>query len=135
MLEAHSEPRGKQHMEKVTSTFWSEMSACEHFVQIYDSDVALMDNLSDFIGNGVTEGEASIVVATPQHRDQLAIRLTAMGIDIPLVRAQGLFTSIDAQELLDKFIVNGWPDDRRFAAAIDGVLKRAWRRGKRIRAF
>jgi hypothetical protein len=30
------------------NVFWSEMSACEHFVQIYESEEVFMDILASF---------------------------------------------------------------------------------------
>src|SRR5690242_2776289 len=102
--------------QKTVNAFWGEMSACEHFVQIYDEDGVFMDTLANFIGDGLAKGEASIVIATPQHRRELDCRLAAKGLDVPAAQSQDQFISIDAQETLDRFLVNGWPDDRRFAA-------------------
>jgi hypothetical protein len=121
--------------QKIVNAFWGEMSACEHFVQVYESDSAFMDTLADFIGNGLIQGEASIVIATPQHRLELDKRLKVMGIDVQVAQSQGQFISIDAEETLESFLINGWPDDRRFNAFITGLLQAASRDGKKVRAF
>ena len=57
------------------SAFWAEMSACEHFVQIYEADGAFMDTLAGFISGGLTTDQAAVVIATRGHRQELDIRL------------------------------------------------------------
>ncbi len=61
---------------------WSEMSASEHFVQFYESEVFLLDSLSGFIDTGLSAGDACIVIATKAHRERLEERLTAKGLDL-----------------------------------------------------
>ena len=36
------------HLERANA-FWSEMSVCEHFVQIYESEEVFMDILASFV--------------------------------------------------------------------------------------
>lgn len=122
-------------MSQGLTAFWGEISACEHFVQIYENDEVFISTLADFIGRGLVAGEACIVIATPAHRRELAARLNANGIDIAFAQSQDRFISIDAQETLDRFIINGWADDRRFSAVITDVLKRASQNGRNVRAF
>ena len=120
------------------SAFWGEMSACEHFVQIYESDDAFIGTLADFISSGLVAGEACIVIATLAHRRELVTRLNSSGIDtteIAVALIQNRLILLDAQETLDRFIINGWPDDRRFSALITDVLKRASENALKVRAF
>ena len=62
-------------------------------------------------------------------------RLDASCIDIAGAQSQDRLIFLDAQETLDRFIVNGWPDDRRFSAVISEVLNRASQRDRKVRAF
>ena len=59
---------------------------------------------------GARAGDAGIVIATKAHRDELNRRLEALGLDTARSAAQGRFVSLDAQETLAKFMVDGWPD-------------------------
>jgi len=115
--------------------FWAEMSACEHFVQIYEADEVFLDTLAGFISGGLSEGHAAVVIATPVHRHELDKRLTVMGLDVVSARLQDQFISIDAEETLSKFMVNGWPDEKLFAKVVADILERAARNGRRVRAF
>jgi hypothetical protein len=122
-------------MGKKLSAFWGELSPCEHFVQIYDSDTALLDALADFIGDGLVEGQAGVVILTPPHCVGLDKRLKAMGIDIAAAKATDAYICVDADEMLERFMVGGWPDEARFTAAITEILQRATRHGRKVRAF
>ena len=62
---------------------WSEMSESDHFVQFYETDAFLLNSLSEFIGTGLSAGEAGIVVARKAQRDGLEERLRPH--DRPLV--------------------------------------------------
>ena len=122
-------------MGEMSHAFWAEMSACEHFVQIYEADDVFMDTLSGFIGGAFRQGDGAIVIATPEHRAELDRRLVLMGFDLASAKRSDQFLSLDAEETLAKFMVNGWPDEDRFAVAVRDILARAGRSGRRVRAF
>jgi hypothetical protein len=73
------------------------MLACEHFVQIYEAGSAFMDTLAGFISDGLTAGQAAVVIATPRHRQELDQRLIALGLDVAAARAKDQFISLDAE--------------------------------------
>jgi hypothetical protein len=118
------------------NAFWAELSACEHFVQIYDSDNEFLHTLTDFVSGGLGAGEAVVVIATERHRHELQDRLTAKGIDVTAARRDDRYIDLDAEETLSRFMINGWPDDDLFESVIQGVLRQA--RGlerRKVRAF
>src|SRR5205085_8361946 len=51
-----------QQQEPVPDFNWSEMSTSQHFVQFYETDDFLLNSLSEFIGMGLAEGDACIVI-------------------------------------------------------------------------
>jgi PAS domain S-box-containing protein len=106
-------------------------SAHEHLVQLYESDTFLVDQLTDFIGAGLQNGEAGIVIATPAHRSSLARRLQERHGSLH----PDQYIALDAAETLSLFMVDGWPDERRFTAAIEDLLRRARNGGWPVRAF
>lgn len=122
-------------IENEATSFWAELSACDHFVQIYDADEMFMDTLAGFISGGLQEGHSAVVIATPAHRHELDKRLIAMGLDVAAARAQDQLISLDAEETLAKFMVDGWPNERLFIECVRDVLGRASRNGRRVRAF
>jgi len=118
-----------------TAAFWAEMSACDHFVQIYERDEAFMDTLAGFVAGGLRGGQGVIVIATPDHRQELDDRLRAMGVDLSGAKECDAFISVDAQETLAKFAPDGWPDDDLFTQVVSDLLQRARGNGRKVRAF
>ena len=115
--------------------FWGEMAPCDHIVQIYEDDDGLIDALEGFVGGALEGSEAAIVIATPQHRQALDRRLQARGLDLDAARGADRYIALDADETLQRFMRNHWPDDERFEAVVLELLQRAGRGGRRVRAF
>jgi PAS domain S-box-containing protein len=103
----------------------SDTTAHTHTVQFYSQDGFLLDALSRLIGAAVGAGDAGIVIATPSHRDELAKRLALRGLDVRHAVEQGRYVALDAAETLAQFMVNGWPDERRFVEVIGSTISRA----------
>ncbi len=96
-----------------------------HTVQFYGEDTFLMDELSRFIGTALGAGDAAVVIATRAHRDGLAQRLQARGLDVGRAAEQGRFVSLDAAETLAKIMPNGWPDAALFTEVLGSILGQA----------
>ncbi|HUP92621.1 MAG TPA: ATP-binding protein [Solimonas sp.] len=102
-----------------------------HFVRFYERDDFLVDEVSAYIDGGLAQGESGIVIATPAHRAGLVDRLNGR-----LAKAADRFVALDAVATLGAFMVDGLPDEQRFASTIGPVLQRAAAAGNgRIRAF
>jgi signal transduction histidine kinase len=93
-----------------------------HSVQFYEEDASLIDSLSKLIGTALIAGDAAIVVATQAHRDALAKRLKARGLDLDRNAKLGTYCPLDASETLSAFMVNGAPDATRFHAFMGHLL-------------
>jgi signal transduction histidine kinase len=103
---------------------WSDYDHSAHVVQFYGEDGFLLDELSRFIGTALGAGEAAVVIATREHREGLAARLNAWGLDTTKAIAQGRYITLDAAETLAKITPGGWPDAVRFAEVVGGVIAR-----------
>ena len=119
----------------MTIASWNEMRESEHFVQFCESDVFLMNTLSEFIGTGLKAGDACIVLATKPHREGLEERLQEEGLDVATSRERGQYISIDAATTLSTIMVEGSPDPGRFAEVVGSMVVRAARGGHRVRIF
>jgi signal transduction histidine kinase len=104
---------------------WNGLDAHAHSVQFYEDDAFLLDALSRFIGSALGAGDATVVIATKAHRDGLAARLQARGLDLSHTSKQGRYVALDAAEVLAQFMRNGHPDAALFAAALGPVITRA----------
>jgi hypothetical protein len=107
----------------------------EHLVQFYEREGAFLDSLGDFVAAGLLHGESVIVIATAAHLGALDTRLRARGFDVDRAIIQDRFIPLDAAGVLSQFMLNGWPDEQRFRAVVQGVLARARRGTPRVRAF
>jgi signal transduction histidine kinase len=102
-----------------------EAHARAHSVQFYADDGFLIDGLGRFVGAALGAGDAAIVIATTAHREALAARLAARGLDLGRAAAAGRYVALDAAETLATFMVDGQPDPTRFADQVGGVVARA----------
>lgn len=115
--------------------FWGEIAPCDHSVQIYRDKEAFLDSLEGFVVAGLRKGEAVIIIATKAHRTALETRLRAYGLDVNAAKKSDQFISLDADETLSQFMVNGWPDAEKFSRVVADLLERARSKGRRVRAF
>jgi hypothetical protein len=99
------------------STDWSVVGPRGHAVQFYRTDGQLFDLLTRFIGTALVVGDAAIVIATRAHRDGLAKRLRARGMEATLAR----------------FTRDGRIDPALFQQVVGGVMAAAARGSARRR--
>ncbi len=109
--------------------------ACGHLVQFYAEQNRLLDSLESFILAGLDTGEAVIVIATPPHLHALEARLQARRIDLVAARNDNRYLPFGAQDTMDRFIIDAWPDTERFNTFLEATLVRARGRGRKVRAF
>ncbi len=118
-----------------THVFWGEIAPTEHVVQIYETDEVFLGQLEEFVVSGFKAGDCVAIIATHSHINQLKERLTKHGFDTAALINDDQFIPEDAEQMLSKFMVNGWPDAKLFHQTIDEVVKRAKQKGRRLRAF
>lgn len=106
-----------------------------HVCQVYADEEAFLDSLGAFVGTGLRERQAVIVIATPGHLAALVARLTRVGHHVTRAFMEDGLIALDAEETLAQFMVNGWPDAERFARVMNPVIARARRGGRDVRAF
>jgi hypothetical protein len=116
--------------------FWGEIPPCDHVVQIYAEDSVFLDSLEGFVASALSRDEAAVVIATPAHLHGLEARLTRRGLDLQGAILEQRYIARSAEETLDRFMVEGWPDAALFQLAIHEILEAAGGSGnRRIRAF
>lgn len=114
---------------------WRDVPPSDHFVQFYDSESDLIDSLGGFFAAGLRKGESAVMIGTREHRAAIDRRLGAEGLDLAALRASGQFQELDAADALSEFMAGRVPDQRRFDELMTGVLTRAGRGGRGVRAF
>jgi signal transduction histidine kinase/ActR/RegA family two-component response regulator len=121
--------------EVVPQAGWEGSGEDEHFVQFYESDEFLLGSLSGYVGAGLEDGDACVVVATEARRAGLDAHLRRRGHDPRVARGRGQFFSLDASEILSRFMVGGSPEPSRFEEVVGGLIERAGGGSRRVRIF
>jgi hypothetical protein len=124
---------GWQHSR--AEVFWNEIAPCDHVVQIYDNDGFFLDALAGYVGGGINSGDCCIVIATKAHLEALHDRLRRHVVRVDTLISDKRYIPLEADDILSRFIVNGWPDETLFMKTISGLIKKADRKKRRIRAF
>jgi hypothetical protein len=109
----------------------------EHYVQLYGKDDrALTHNVSHYLREGLRRGDGLLVIATVEHRGAMVRQLTDERTYAKAV-LEGRLVFLDAQATLNRFMLDGEPDQARFESvigdALSGVRSRAVHTG--IRAY
>lgn len=115
--------------------FWGEIAPCEHVLQIYDNNEVFINTLSQFVGDGINSGDCTIVIATKQHLASLETTLSEHGINVDSLKCEDQYIAIDAEDVLNEFMVNDWPDSTKFFKTISALFHRASKKNRNVRAF
>ena len=78
----------------ISTANWHAISESEHLVQFYETDDFLLDSVSEFIGTGLSAGDAGIVIVAKAHREGFEQRLKADGLNLDAARVQGDETAL-----------------------------------------
>jgi PAS domain S-box-containing protein len=102
-----------------------------HAVHFYEDDESLVDRVCAFVATGLETGDGAIIIATAAHLDAFGLRLRQrLGVSIGIgddaaARNHPHLLLLDAEAMLACFMVDGWPDERRFSQAVEPCLARA----------
>jgi hypothetical protein len=69
-----------------------------HFVQFYEDDVFMVENVSYLVGRSLSAGNSSVLIATESHLNLIENRLA--DLDLKELRAAGRYVALDAEATL-----------------------------------
>lgn len=95
--------------------------AADHTVHVYDDARELAASVAAHVPD--------VVVATPENRLRFEAAMRADG------REPDEVVFVDADELLDSFLVDGTPDPRRFEQTVGALLDRHGARERTVRVY
>ncbi|WP_229487749.1 ATP-binding protein [Pseudoduganella lutea] len=111
-------------------------SEAAHFVRFYKDEVVLLAEVSEFLDQGLRAGGAGIAIATAEHLAMLRQQLAGLGgLEGEPGWFPGELVMLDAADLLARFMVDGWPDARRFDEVVGTVVRKAANTGRPVHAF
>jgi MEDS: MEthanogen/methylotroph, DcmR Sensory domain len=114
---------------------WTNMTEKEHLVHFYATDKFLTDVLADYVSKGFDNKETVIIIATEEHLVMLNRELENRNYDLLSIARRDMYITLDASDLLNEFMVDGWPVKALFEEAIGPVLRKAGKSNRKIRAF
>src|SRR3989442_12076932 len=94
----------------------------DHVVQLYADDQFLGRAVAHFLGGGLRDGEAAVIIGTPPHVHLFTDRLVGVGVKIPESVARGQFVIADAKECLNRFMLYGMPYRSSFLTTVIPLL-------------
>ncbi|SDF58531.1 PAS domain S-box-containing protein [Massilia sp. PDC64] len=97
-----------------------------HFVRFYDDGDIMLDEVAAFLAQATHADGRGIVIATQDHIDVLRRRLGRAAVRVAWM---------EADAVLDTFMVDGWPDPARFEAAVGSAVAAACAGGTTVHAF
>jgi len=107
-----------------------------HAVHYYEDALSLCRTVAGFIGEGLIAGQAAVVIARTSHGTAIREQLMAMADDSGTRMALGELQMLDAQDVLNCFMVDGLPNARRFEDTMKPIMDRtAGSRKRLVRAY
>jgi CheY-like chemotaxis protein len=107
-----------------------------HGVYFYEDVPSLSHTVASFIGEGLVADQPAVLIATASHRAAIREQLTAIGFDADGRMAQGELLMLDADEVLNCFMVDELPNARRFEDTMNPIIHRvAGSRKRTVRAY
>lgn len=98
---------------------------CHHAAGFYADEAQLLDDYATFAETVLSGGTSLIVVSTACRRKKLEHALQTRGVDVARMIAEGRHHWIDVTDALSNVMVDGWPDDTRFANVMTAIIGEA----------
>jgi hypothetical protein len=116
------------------SSLLTEAPTGRHFAQFHRQAETLTDSVLQFLEAGLRRGNSVLIIAPPDHVEQLVARLTANKFHPEALSNSGQLGILDAGKAIEGFTANDVPEWARFRATLTPVLSRMqpFGRGTRI---
>jgi len=111
------------------------LNAGHHVVQFYGHDEELAGRMAGYLLEALRDGGVAIVIATPEHRRDFETRLARAGLDLAAARDRGTYLALDARETVRALMTAERLDAAAFDRVIGGLIERAARDGRPVRAY
>jgi PAS domain S-box-containing protein len=97
--------------------------SADHAVQFYESETYLATAVAAFLADGFRDGNAMVVVATPEHHEAFAAYLEEQGFDVSAAVASKQYNYFDALQMLESFMDGAIPNAGRFNESIGTIIE------------
>ena len=92
-----------------------------HLVEFFENDEQVLDSIETFLRAGLTDHSALVVIATKARLEALHER---MGNALTCAWQDERYVEAEAEDLLARFMVDGWPDKALFNDTIGPIVEK-----------
>ncbi len=121
--------------QSTQEAFWGEIAPREHILNIYDDEYGFLNLLYGFVSGGFNARDSVVVIATSEHLNYLDARLKTDGYDVFGLKLTDEYIPLDAEALLDQFMIRDSLDENLFFHVITNLLAKAKKQDRMLRAF
>jgi hypothetical protein len=114
---------------------WTDMGPDAHFVQFFESDSFIVNEVSEYVLHGLKTGETCVVVATKSHLDAIEIAISKFAEDLKGEFKGHRYIAFDADETLSKIMTDGRLDGRKFSDVVGSIFAEAAKNDQGLRVF
>lgn len=109
--------------------------APDHVVQLFESDETLLvRNVGRYLADGLRAGSV-MVVASQEHAAAFVDELRRAGARPDRAASDGRLVVLDAGELLDRFLVDGYPHADRFDSVVGALVREVRQSSSSLRIY
>jgi hypothetical protein len=102
----------------------------DHFARLYQETEPLAGAVAEYVGAGLRQGEAAVVIARREHRAAFLVKL-----DARQALEEGGLKLLDAERTLERFMENGMPQWQVFHEVIGGLIAELRLQYPAVRAY
>ncbi len=112
-----------------------EVVGSRHIVEMFESTESAIDRVSAFVLDGLTEGDAVLLVLRLPHWNLISSRLTAENILVSDAIAGGRLTVLDAARTLTRILWHGVPSRGLFNEVVGQTVRQLKPEGTPLRVY
>lgn len=127
-------------MNSKTASILANPNPGNHIVYPYTDENRLVEAVGIFAGSGLCTDEAVVSITTYPHRRAIEQRLKACGFGVAFLEQEGQLIFLDAETTMEKFMVDGMPDEPLFKDLTTSLIENARNSGagqspRKVRLF
>jgi PAS domain S-box-containing protein len=100
------------------------MQRQSHRIELFKSAESRTEGIASFVANALRHGHPAVVIVDELHRNAVAERMLAQGVDVASAVTLNRLTILDAADLLTRVMRGGMPDATLFDEAMRGYASR-----------
>ena len=110
-------------------------TASQPVAELFDSTEALVEGVSAFLHEGLSGGDAALVVMRLEHWNSVASNLTTRNVSLSDAIASGQLTVLDGARTLARIMLHGQPCRGLFEQVIGKAVRDICATGVRLRVY